>query len=111
MFTKRGLAICAEARDKWEDVDNPKIYEKVKRADTLFSNPVYLMKDVVDYKAEVIIRDVKPAWYFMFVRHDLTPDSNFPGASIFIVSINLTSPPTEEKEAKMLKDETVKTIN
>ena len=88
MFWKYGIATCAELRGGWSWINDKRYYEWVERDDTIFTNPVPLLKNVCLYDPTISIKYILSGSYSLFLRHGLKAQHNFVERVSFRVSIN-----------------------
>ena len=79
MFWKHGIATVAELRNGWSWTDTPTYYTWVERDDTIFTNPIPLLKLVWWYNPTLRIKYVEPGSYSLFIRHGLEEYYKFAG--------------------------------
>mmetsp|Transcript_1917 Transcript_1917/g.2401 ORF Transcript_1917/g.2401 Transcript_1917/m.2401 type:complete len:325 (-) Transcript_1917:18-992(-) len=71
MICSDGVVTCAELRGGWAWTNNTTYYSSVTREDTLFTNPIPMLKTVCWYDPRLSMKYVEPGNYKALIRHDL----------------------------------------
>lgn len=77
IFWETGIGTWAELRNGWAWTDTPSYYKMVTRKDTMWTNPIPLLKTVCWYNPSLGIKHVEPGEYSFFLRHALEQDHSF----------------------------------
>ena len=97
MFCKYGIATWVELRSGWSWINDKRYYEMVNYKDSIFTNPIPLLKSVWLYDPVIRIKHIDPGNHSLFLRHSLTRNHNFVGRVSFKVILLVKSNETNEK--------------
>ena len=96
VICKNGIGTAAELRNGWAWTNTSQYYEWVNRDDTIFTNPIPLLKTVCWYDPILRAKYIEPGSYSLFVRHGLQPNHNFVECTSFEVILQAKRGQEEE---------------
>ena len=89
LICENGIATAAELRQGWAWTNDQRYYEWIDWNDTIFTNPIPMLKSVCWYDPFLKVKYVNPGSYSLFLRHGLEVRSNFPENTSFTVKLFL----------------------
>ena len=96
MFCHDGIGTAAELRGGWAWTNDTSYYSWEERDDTMFTNPIPLLKAVCWYDPVLSVKYVESGSYSLFLRHGLQPNHSFTKKTNLTVKLQVMRKDTNE---------------